>query len=171
MLIFDVYVLTGGAAFAIYLTYHRIDQGRLPDWWQNTVGRAHILFFQRWLDQLNRKSTEPGNDDELFDVPAAVIGDTPTWVRVCQAERETFVQLNDLCRTDVIKVEAGEMIPMNGVVVEGSAWVLIHQNPLDFHLTAADIPVNLQQLTAGDPVEAQKIVLVGSLKILPEVPG
>ena len=171
MLILDLYLITGCAAIAIYFTYRRIEQRQQPAWWRNSSGGTHALFFQKWQDQFHRKSAKAEEDDELFDVPTPVTEEALAWIRVCQVERETFVQLNALCDTDVVKVETGEMIPVKGIVVEGSAWVLIQHDSLDFHFTRGDIPVNVQQYTVGDLVAAQKIVVVGSLKIRPDLSG
>jgi len=171
MLLIDLYLITGCVAVAIYFTYRRIEQRQRPVRWQNSSGGTHALFFQKWQDQFHRKSPEAEENDELFDVSTPVTDEVPTWVRVYQVERETFVQMNALCDTDIVKVETGEMIPVKGVVVEGSAWVLIQHDSLDFHFTPGDIPVNVQQFTVGDLVVAQKIVVVGSLKIRPDLSG
>lgn len=177
MLIIDIYIITGCAAFAVYFTYRRIEHRALPAGWRNSVGGAHTLFFQKLHDQFHGKLAKSETlagleeDDDLFDVPLPVLEKTPTWIRVCQVERETFVQLGDLRGTDVIKVESGEMIPVKGVVIEGDAWVLTHQNPYNFHLTSGDIAANVQQCTVGDRVDAQKIVMVGSLKMTPDLSG
>jgi len=177
MLTLSAYLITGSAVFVVYLTYHRIGSANLPyPWqnlphqWQNSVGKAYTVFFRKLLDRLDKKSPEVGSeaDDELLETPMPVTEEMPTWVRVCQVGRETLVQLCDLCDTDVSKVEAGEMIPMNGVVTEGSAWVFFHQNQVDLHVSDGDISGNVQRLTVGDHVDARKIVLVGNLKISPE---
>lgn len=114
---------------------------------------------------------EDEEDSGLCENPTPGRWKLPTQVRVWQGEREMFVPMSDVRDTDLIQVEAGEMILVKGIVTEGSAWVLIGQNPLDFHFPSSYIPPNVHQLTTGDCVNPEEIVLVGSIQIVPEISG
>jgi cation-transporting P-type ATPase C len=49
----------------------------------------------------------------------------PTWARVVRSDGvDTEVSLDDLVRGDVVVVSSGELIPVDGVVESGAAWVV-----------------------------------------------
>jgi hypothetical protein len=199
MLVLSVYLITGSAISAVYWRYRQIQNRPLSLWWQAIESRTYRLFFvnsvfkphqerQRGLQSESvlqaeassaaeektgslEESDEAGEEFELFEQGAQSSWGSPDWARVWLVERESLVRVQDLCQGDTVLVDAGEMIPTQGVILSGSAWVLSRQDSLSVQYPAVDIPVAGYRVSIGDRVHALEIVLVGSLRIAAEVSG
>ena len=193
MLVLSVYLITGSAISVVYWRYRQIENRPLPTWWQTIEARTYRLFFMNsffkphqephWgqrgeLAPLAKAPSaaeensgfleefdEADGAFELFEPGAQTSWRSPDWARVRLAERESLVRVQDLCQGDTVLVDAGEMIPTQGIITSGSAWVLSHQDPLTVPYSSVDIPVAGYRVGVGDRVHALEIVLVGSLCI------
>lgn len=199
MLVLSVYLITGSAISVVYWRYRQIENRLSSVWWQAIEARTDRLFFMNSVfkpDQERHRglqgepllqteassaaeentgsleeSDEAGEEFELFEQGAQTSWGSPDWARVWLVERESLVRVQDLCQGDTVLVDAGEMIPTQGVITTGSAWVLSRQDALSVEYPAVDIPVAGYRVSVGDRVHALEIVLVGSLRIAAEISG
>jgi len=102
--------------------------------------------------------TQIGAREDLIDV----LGQKPqrVWIEIKGMEIE--IPFEDLQLGDTLILDVGQMIPVDGVILEG--WALIDQQ----RLTGESQPV---EKSAGDPVLAATIVLSGKLRVRVEKSG
>lgn len=91
-----------------------------------------------------------------------LMGEQPKTVWVLQDDIEIEVPFDTIQRDDILVIDAGQMIPVDGVIERGMGTIDQHM------LTGEAQPA---EKTAGDPVLAATIVLVGKLFIRVEKTG
>jgi Cu2+-exporting ATPase len=85
-----------------------------------------------------------------------VFGREPRFVRVWRDEMEVETPLEKLCRGDTVVVTTGEVVPVDGEVVEGTALIDQHI------LTGESSP---SEKGVGDAVFASTVMLAGTLRV------
>ncbi|MBI1734003.1 MAG: cation-translocating P-type ATPase [Candidatus Rokubacteria bacterium] len=112
---------------------------------------AVIVFFMRLADFIEGYATDRSRQaiEELLKLG-------PQTARVERVDGEVEVAADDVARGDVVLVKPGERIPVDGVVIDGSASV--DQAPI----TGESVPVAKQ---AGDQVFAATICARGALRV------
>ena len=91
-----------------------------------------------------------------------LLGEQPSQVWVVKDDVEIQIPFEQLHLGDVLVLTAGQLVPVDGVVVQGTATVDQHR------LTGESQPV---EKSAGDPVLAATLVLGGKMLVLVEKTG
>jgi Cu2+-exporting ATPase len=87
------------------------------------------------------------------------------WAKVAGVDHDILKQVSDLAIGDIIVVEAGEMIPLSGVIADGTALVKRHKSStMPLFTWMRKCPENAV-VTNGQAVEADTIVQLGCVQI------
>ncbi len=121
------------------------------------LGSAFFFTFYYLSQHLMLKSQDRSKKDIVN-----ILGNTPRYVWLSIDNVETKIPFNNLRLNDIIVISAGETIPIDGVITEGSANI-------DQHLLTGEFqPV---EKSCNDEVFAATIVLSGKIYIRVEKSG
>jgi heavy metal translocating P-type ATPase len=108
-----------------------------------------------WFLSLGRKLLRDTRKDSA-KVLLNVFGKQPTFARVIRDGIETEVALESVIREDRVVVYTGEVVPVDGVIIEGDA--ILDQHALTGESTPAE-------KTIGDKVFASTVMLAGKILV------
>lgn len=127
-------------------------------WWSGyfIIGGLSFLAFN-----LIKKLTLQSQDRTRKEI-VSILGQQPHLVWVLQQGMELEVPFEQLQTGDILLLQAGQMIPVDGLIVQGKAAIDQHR------LTGESQPL---EAGAGDPVLASTVILSGRVQIQVEKTG
>ncbi len=195
----STYLFTGGALLIIVRAYRAQERRPMASWLRKTTSRFFALVrpigqhYRHFTlkrvrtppsqteqppseDQAQDSSLVVSETDSALDAESYQMLDSVTWhlpatARLLCVNQESLVSVTQLAIGDIIIVDVGEMIPIVGVVIAGTAWIFSSQEPISLLHTQAGVTERSYKVAIGDRVNAGDIVVVGNLHLTVGLPG